>query len=107
MSAINDCACRTGGPGKNSTRKHIGVAPGHAEIDLWICALCGGRWLHYFLEHEAFSESQRSYAGYLANKPPPPPHDAAALLNTLQPRFAWSRKEVCWNAYLGVVRDGL
>ena len=102
------CNCLAEGPAKDSLREHIGIAqPGYAEIDLWTCKHCGARWLHYFFEHEGFSGSQRAYAGFLGDASAPAPNDAAALLNTLRPRFIWRWKEAHWEPYQGTIRQDL
>lgn len=88
-SASNDpCPCLTEGPKWNEpSTGHYRSDRHYGEVYVGKCSRCSTRWLHYFYEHEAFTNSQRYYAGFLGDQAEPEPDEAVNVINRLNPRF--------------------
>lgn len=65
----NECPCLALGPMPGSfDETSVGQDPTdgrYADVSIRACRLCGRLWLHYFVEHEAFTGSSRWYTGLL------------------------------------------
>ena len=55
------------------------------EVSVQTCKACGRKWLHYFVEYEAFSKSGRWYRGLVSAEAlrSLTPESAVALLESL------------------------
>lgn len=105
--ASRNCRCMNEGPLIQETEwsryredRHYG------EMRVGVCSLCGARWLHYFYEHEAFTNSQRYYTGFLGDEAEPDPNEAVNVINRLTPRFYKYADGKGWRPMLGEGRAG-
>lgn len=106
-ASIEPCPCLTEGPKWHESRTgHHRLDSHYGEVHVCKCSLCGARWLHYFYEHEAFTNSQRYYAGFLGNEVEPEPDEAVNVINRLNPRFYQRADGKGWRPMPGAGRAG-
>lgn len=72
------------------------------EVSIETCKECGNKWLHYFVEYEAFSKSGRWYRGVITDEVSKSvtPQNSVAILEGLD---WWVRGGSYFN---GIIRKG-
>jgi len=74
---------------KNFDERHIGTDDRYGEVSVHTCKKCGSTWLHYYLVHEAYTESGRWYRGLITEDMAGvmKPETAVSILENLEWHF--------------------